>query len=74
MSWLRKQTLCKLPWPFFFHRPKMVQVLDSQTRKLLCRDCLTYFAMSDRYQAVLPWDEDIERLYCDLYGLPRTNK
>jgi hypothetical protein len=28
--------------------------------------------MSDRHQSVLPWDEDFERITCDMYGLPRT--
>jgi len=56
----------------FFHRTDVIERYDSCTRKLRCRDCGGYFAMSDRHQAVLPWDDDYERITCDMYGLDRT--
>lgn len=67
-----RKLLCKAPWPFFFHRPEVIETYDNYTRKLRCVDCNQYFAMSDRHGAVLPWDSDFEQLTCDMYGLPRT--
>lgn len=65
--------LCLLPdWLFWFHKPEIIQTFDEHTRKLRCVVCGRYFAMSDRHGAVLPWDDDCERMYCDIYGLPRT--
>jgi hypothetical protein len=64
--------LCRLPWPIWLHDPEIIETYDSQTRKLRCTSCNTYFAMSDRYNAVLPWNEEFERLTCDIYGIPRT--
>lgn len=69
-----RRLLCSLPWPFWFHRPEIVEAYDPQTRKLRCIDCGGYFAMSDRHEAVLPWDDDYERIICDMYGLPRTKR
>lgn len=63
---------CRLPWPFWFHEPEIIETYDSMTRKLRCQSCGQYFAMSDRYEAVLPWDDDYERIICTTYGLPRT--
>ncbi len=72
MSFWRKWTLCRLPWPFFLHRAEVIETYDRMTRKLRCVDCGVYFAMSDRYQACLPWDEDYERIIRDMYGIPRS--
>jgi hypothetical protein len=69
-----RKLLCKLPWPFWFHDPEIVETYDTHTRKLQCTICGTYFAMSDRHEVVLPWDEDFERLTCDMYGLARTKR
>ncbi len=67
-----RKLLCRLPYPFWFHDPEVIETYDSQTRKLRCLFCGVYFAMSDRHEAVLPWDSDYERITCDMYGLPRT--
>jgi hypothetical protein len=67
--WLCKLSFLPLWW---FHKPEVIEEYDSQTRKLRCRHCGDYFAMSDRHQAILPWDEDYERITCDIYDLPRT--
>lgn len=64
--------LCRLPWPMWCHTPEVVETYDSATRKLRCTSCGTYFAMSDRHEAVLPWDEEYERIICDMYGIART--
>lgn len=69
-----RKLLCKLPWPLWFHTPEIIEVYDSQTRKLRCTTCGTYFAMSDRHGAVLPWDDEYEKITCDMYGLPRTKR
>jgi hypothetical protein len=67
-----RRLLCCLPWPIWFHRPEIIETYDSATRKLRCTVCGQYFAMSYHHQAVLPWDEDYERLTCDIYGIPRS--
>lgn len=64
--------LCRLDWPFWFHIPETIETYDAQTRKLRCTVCGQYFAMNDRYESVLPWDDEFERLVCDIYWLPRT--
>ncbi len=69
MLWLRR-VLCKLP--LWFHRCRVIEEYDAQTRKLRCVFCGRYFAMSDRHQAVLPWDADFEQIIRDMYGLPRS--
>lgn len=61
------------PWPFyFFHRFVVIDTYDTMTRKLKCRRCDKYFASSDRHQAILPWNEEYERITCALYGIPRS--
>ena len=47
---------------------------QSATHELRCVHCGIYFAMSDNHQAILPWDEDYERIICDIYGIARTNR
>lgn len=64
--------LCRLPWLMWCHTPEVVETYDSATRKLRCTSCGTYFAMSYRHEAVLPWDEEYERIICDMYGMERT--
>ncbi len=66
--------LCRLPWPIFIHTPEIIETYDSMTRKLRCTSCGTYFAMSDRHEAVLPWDDNCEQITCMTYGIPRTKK
>ena len=56
----------------FFHEVEVIETYDAQTRKLQCRWCGGYFADSDRYKAVWPWDEEYEQIICMIYGLPRT--
>jgi hypothetical protein len=51
---------------------EVIETYDRQTRKLRCTACGVYFAMSDRDQAVLPWDEEYEQIVRDMYGIPRT--
>jgi len=67
-----RKWLCRLPWPLWFHEPEIIETYDSRNRKLRCMVCGTYFAMSDIHEAVMPWDEDYERIICDMYNLPRT--
>lgn len=67
-----QRLLCRLPWPFWCHTPEIIETYDAMTRKLRCTSCNTYFAMSDRHEAVLPWDEEYERIICDTYGIGRT--
>lgn len=67
-----RRLLCRLPGPIWFHRLEILETYDEYTRKLRCTVCGTYFAMSDIHRAVLPWDEDYERIICDMYGLGRT--
>lgn len=66
--------LCRMPWPFWFHKPEVIETYDQYTRKLRCMSCGKYFAMSDRWQSVLPWDDAYERIVCDIYGVPRSKK
>ena len=68
MSTLIQKLFCKLPWPFWFHKAEVIETYDSWTRKLRCMACGAYFAMSDRHQAILPWDSDYEKIICDMYG------
>ena len=56
----------------FFHDVETIETYDAFTRKLRCRHCGQYFAMSDRHRAVLPWNEEFEQITCAMYGLPRT--
>jgi hypothetical protein len=58
----------------FYHDVEIVEIYDECTRKLWCRWCGGYFAMSDRHRAILPWDADYERIVCDMYGLSRTKR
>lgn len=60
--------------PLLFHHSKIrvVQEFGPHARKLRCDRCGKYFAMSDRFQAVLPWDNDCEMLYGDILGYGRT--
>jgi hypothetical protein len=67
-----RKLLCKLPWPFYYHKMELIEIYDEHTRKLKCTFCGAYFAMSDIHQSVLPWDDDYERITCDMYGLART--
>lgn len=71
MRWIRL-LFCRLPCPLWFHAPEIIETYDAQTRKLRCEICGRYFAMSDRYQVVLPWDDDYERIVRRLYGVPRS--
>ena len=64
--------LCRLPWPFWFHTPEVIETYDSATRKLRCTSCGQYFAMSDRHEAVLPWDDEYEEIVRFMYGIPRS--
>ena len=64
--------MCWWPWPFYGHSFKLVETYDAATRKLVCRDCGKYFAMSDRHGAIMPWDDDFERIIRDIYGIPRS--
>lgn len=64
--------LCMLPWPLWFHLPEVIETYDSQTRKLKCTSCGQYFAMSDRHEAVLPWDEEYEEIVRSMYGVSRS--
>jgi hypothetical protein len=69
-----RKLLCKLSDGiiFWFHNIEIIETYDSQTRKLRCVICGTYFAMSDRHQAILPWDDDFEKITCAMYDIPRT--
>jgi hypothetical protein len=71
---LIRRLLCRLSllplW--WFHRVEVIETYDRHTRKLQCTLCGAYFAMSDRQEAVLPWDDDYERIICDLYEIPRS--
>jgi hypothetical protein len=58
----------------FFHKVEIVETYDSATRKLRCVYCDKYFAMSDRHRAILPWDEDFEKITCATYKITRTKK
>jgi hypothetical protein len=53
------------------HDFEVVETYDRYTRKLHCRRCGQYFAMSDRYQTLLPWSDEFERLTRFFYNLPR---
>lgn len=59
--------------PFIF-RHKEIRVVQEfgSSRKLRCDRCGRYFAMSDQFQAVLPWDDELEHLYGDVIGFGRT--
>jgi hypothetical protein len=67
-----RRLLCKLPYPFWFHRPEVIEVYDSMTRKLRCMICGQHFAMSDRYESVLPWDDEYEEIVRVMYDIPRS--
>jgi len=69
-----RKLLCKLPWPFWFHKPEIIETYDAQTRKLRCTVCGGYFAMSDRHEAVLPWDDEFEEIARATYGVPRSKR
>lgn len=57
-----------------FHRFTVVQQFDEQDRKLQCHHCKRYFAMSDRHRSIVPWDEEYEKIICEIFDLPRTNR
>jgi transcriptional regulator with XRE-family HTH domain len=56
------QTEKRQPCRLLEHDFEVVETYDRYTRKLHCRRCGQYFAMSDRYQALLPWSDEFERL------------
>ena len=74
MKFLRRLTLCRIPWPFFFHRIEVIETYDKANYKMQCVDCERYFAVSARYMMALPWDDEFEILTREMYGLPRTKK
>ncbi len=59
------------PLVFVHGKIRVVQEFGN-ARKLRCDRCGRYFGMSDEFQAVLPWDEELERLYCDVLQFGRT--
>jgi len=61
--------------PFVF-RHKEIRVVQEfgNARKLRCDRCGKYFAMSGIYQAILPWDSEVEDLYANRLGHGRTYK
>ena len=72
---LIRRLLCRYfaPWPFYFwHKFRLIQCFDESTRKIQCVHCDQYFAMSDRHQSVVPWDDEFETICCMIYNLPRT--
>ena len=60
--------------PFFLwpHEVEVVETYDQHHRKLKCIHCDRYFMMSDKEQAVLPWDDDFEEIIKALYDVPRS--
>lgn len=56
-------------WP---HELELIETYDQYTRKLRCECCGRYYAMSDRHQAVLPWDDEFEEITKVIYGVPRS--
>lgn len=59
--------------PLIFHHKEIRTVQEfHRARKLRCDRCGKYFGMSDEYQAVLPWDDEMERLYGSILGYGRT--
>lgn len=68
LQWLK----CRFPWPYSRHQYEVIETYDHMTRKLKCRACGKYFAMSDRYMGILPWDDAIEQITRDIYGVPRS--
>lgn len=65
-------------WDFcpFVFRHKEIRIVQEfgRARKLRCDRCGKYFAMSDEFQAVLPWDKELEELYGSILGFGRTNR
>lgn len=61
--------------PYVFHH-KSIRVVQQfrRARKLKCDLCGKYFAMSDEFLAVLPWDEEFEDLYSNRLGYGKTNQ
>jgi hypothetical protein len=61
--------------PFIFHHTEIREVQSfGWVRKLRCDRCGRYFAINHQEQAILPWDAELERLYCDWFELSRTNR
>lgn len=57
-----------------FHKLRTVQEFGPSQRKVLCTRCGTYYAMHDGMRAFLPWDDDFEDLYANMWGYGRTLK
>lgn len=45
------------------HKIYVLREICPGVRRLKCSVCGKSWAMSDHHQAVLPWDEEIERIY-----------
>ena len=53
LKWIR----CRI---FSAHRFYVFKAWTFQCRELRCDDCDNRWMMHDRYQACLPWDEELE--------------
>jgi hypothetical protein len=70
--WVRLTCWDACPFIFRHKEIRVVQEFGRSARKLRCDRCGKYFAMSDEHQAVLPWDEEFEDLYANMFGFGRT--
>ncbi|HAU2308160.1 TPA: hypothetical protein JBL23_16805 [Legionella pneumophila] len=53
----------KIPCYFGFHKFYLEKELTRWLRKIGCRRCGKFYVMNDNLMAVLPWDEDFEKIY-----------
>lgn len=58
-----------------FHKYKVVMNFGAQERMLWCPRCKKHWAMSDRDQVILEWDNDFTELYESMgYVIPQNVK
>jgi hypothetical protein len=60
----------------FIHRWKIKEVhrFDEYIQKLYCVRCGKYFVINKREHSLVPWNDSMEKYYCEMYGISRTNK
>lgn len=52
-----------------YHDYVLVQKMTDWSRRIGCARCRRTFGMNDNVRCVIPWDDSLESLYRDFYGV-----
>lgn len=53
----------------FGHDYFLIQILTEWSRRIGCKRCHKTFGMNDNVMCVIPWDEELQRLYTEGYKI-----